>query len=192
VCSGEITNGSAKVGGVKSGSGRSLAGVFCVLRGVGAAAPQPGHLEALGLSGGRVDMSTLSLSVGMLDIIFFRARSGPPVESIQLFSCVEDLRHVAVPIRELKMSQRKLAPGGWARVDREVLSYFTQYCFRAGDLRSGPDLGQTDAGEAPKWVLRPAFGQPEDRFQCFPGRSPAQIWPGSPISDPATLLRNME
>ena len=35
-------------------------------------------------------------------------------------------------------------------------------------------------------------GRPEGRFRCFPGSSPAKIWPGSPMSGPEALLRNIE
>ncbi len=40
--------------------------------------------------------------------------------------------------------------------------------------------------------LRPAFGRPEGPLQRFPGSSPAKIRPGSVISGPEALLRNMK
>ncbi len=70
--------------------------------------------------------------------------------------------------------------------------YVTQYCFRAGNWTSGPDFGRTATGKAPKSELRPAEGRPEDPFRCFPVSSPAKIWPGSLISGPEALLRNIE
>ncbi len=58
--------------------------------------------------------------------------------------------------------------------------------------RTGPDFGWTATGKTLESALRPAEGRPEDRFRCFPGRSPAKIRPGRPISGPEALLRNVE
>ena len=63
---------------------------------------------------------------------------------------------------------------------------------------SGPEIelpGRILAGLLPgkqESALRPAEGRPEDRFRCFPGSSPAKIRPGSPISGPEALMRNIE
>ncbi len=72
------------------------------------------------------------------------------------------------------------------------LPYVMQYCFRAVNRPSGPDFGRTATGKTSKSVLGPAFGRSEGRFWCFPGSSPAKIRPGSPISGPEALLRDME
>jgi hypothetical protein len=63
---------------------------------------------------------------------------------------------------------------------------------RASGPEIGPDSGRTATGKAPRSALRPAFGGPEGRFQCFPDSSPAKIRPGSLISGPEALLCNIE
>jgi hypothetical protein len=86
----------------------------------------------------------------------------------------------------------KLVPGtAGGRTIWDVF-YFTQWCFRAGNRPSGPDFGWTATGKALKSALRPSEGRPEGQFWRFPGSSPAKIRPGSPISGPESLLRNIE
>ena len=63
--------------------------------------------------------------------------------------------------------------------------------FLAGNRASGQDFGRILIGRASKSALRQAFSRPEGRFLCFPDRNPAEIRPGSPISDPEALLRNI-
>ncbi len=38
----------------------------------------------------------------------------------------------------------------------QYVPYVTQYCFRPGNLSSGPDLGRSLVGKASKSALRPA------------------------------------
>ncbi len=54
-------------------------------------------------------------------------------------------------------------------------------CFRAGNRVSGPDFVRILIGRASKSALRPMLGL--SRL--------ADIWPGSPISCPEALLRNI-
>ncbi len=70
--------------------------------------------------------------------------------------------------------------------------HVTQQWLRAVNRPSGPDIGRTATGKAPKSALPPAEGRPEGRFRCFPGSSPAKIWPGRPIYGPEPLLHNIE
>ncbi len=82
-----------------------------------------------------------------------------------------------------------LPPGNlwWAPPPDEFILYVTQLCFRARNRPSRPDSGTFGRPE-----LRPAEGRPEVRLRCFPGSSPAKIWPGRPISGPEALLPNIE
>ncbi len=59
------------------------------------------------------------------------------------------------------------------------------------DRYSEPGFGRIPIGRASKSALRPAFGRTEGRFLCFPDDIPAEIWPGSLIAGPETLLRNI-
>ncbi len=60
---------------------------------------------------------------------------------------------------------------------------------RKSDFRAGfwPDCYRESTKIGP-----PAEGQPEGRFRCFPGSSPAEIRPGRLIYGPEALLRNIE
>ena len=55
-----------------------------------------------------------------------------------------------------------------------------------GDRPSGPDLGRILIGKASKSAIRP-----EGRFSGSPCHNPAEIWPGSTISGPEALSRNI-
>ncbi len=50
-----------------------------------------------------------------------------------------------------------------------IVPCVTQWCFRAGNRASGPDVGRILFGKTSKSALRPAFGRPDCRLCGFPG-----------------------
>ncbi len=72
------------------------------------------------------------------------------------------------------------------------IPYVMQWCVRAVNRSSGPDLGRILFGKASKSDLRPAFGRPEGGFLGFPIRNPADILPVSSIPGPGALLCNLK
>ncbi len=87
-------------------------------------------------------------------------------------------------------NQQKLRPNSLTKPSQATLCYATMLSGRKSDFRTGswPDCYRESTEIGPPSGLRLAEG----RCRCFPGSSPAKIWPGSPISDPETLLRNIK
>ncbi len=82
----------------------------------------------------------------------------------------------------------------WWPVAIRTLLVLATLCYAImfpGRESSGSDFGRILIGKASGSALRPAFGQPGGAILKLSRLSPVKKWPGSPISGPKALLRNI-